>query len=211
MADGDDVASLLREQWAALRRWLDVVDVRSYGDLRSVLPGWTVRELVAHLGYGVELLTAVRPAAPDVQPLTIGSYVVQYQPAAPLIEQATKEVAASMPDVLDGIDALARAAWAALDRLDSPVVMARRGPLTRRDYLVTRLVEVVVHADDLHRSLPVAAESPVIDQAQAVVARALAQAYEERSGSAPDTVDHARWIRLAAGRAVSVDPHLPLL
>lgn len=211
MTGGDEVASVLREQWATLRSWLDEVDVHRFEDLRSVLPGWTVRELVAHLGYGVELLTAVRPAAPDAQPLTIGSYVVQYQAAAPAIEQATCEVAAAMPDVLDGIDALAQAAWDALDRLHAPVVVARRGPLTMSDYLVTRLVEVVVHADDLHRSLPVAAASPVLVEAQTIVARALAEAYEARSGTAPDTDDLARWVRTATGRAVSDDPHLPLL
>ena len=211
MTDGDDVASALREQWAALRSWLDDVDVHEFEDLRSVLPGWTVRELVAHLGYGVELLSAVTPAAPGVRPLTIGSYVVQYQPAAPTIGQATREVAAAMPDVLAGIDALAQAAWDALDRLHAPVVMARRGPLTRSDYLVTRLVEVVVHADDLHRSLPVAAASPVLVEAQTIVARALAEAYEARSGTAPDTDGLARWVRTATGRAVSDDPYLPLL
>ena len=211
MSNADDVASVLREQWAALRSWLDDVDVRRFEDLRSVLPGWTVRELVAHLGYGVELLTAVTPAAPEVRPLTIGSYVVQYQPAAATIEQATREVAAAMPDVLVGIDALAQAAWDALERLHAPVVMARRGPLTRSDYLVTRLFEVVVHADDLHRSLPCAVESPVLGDAQAIVARALGEAYEARSGTAPDTDDPARWIRIATGRAVSDDSHLPLL
>jgi uncharacterized protein (TIGR03083 family) len=211
MTGGDETDALLREQWAVLRAWLDDVDVGAHGDLQSVLPGWTVRELIAHLGYGVEMVTALRPAGPGVQPLTFGAYVVQYQPAAPWIEQATREVAATMTDVLSGIDELATAAWDALDQLRTPVVLARRGPLSRSDYLVTRLLEVVVHADDLHRSLPCALQTPVTPQARAVVAHALAAAYEERSGTAPGVADQARWIRLATGRIVSDDPHLPLL
>lgn len=209
--DAASVDVLLREQWSGLRSWLDLVDVRAYGDLHSVLYGWTVRELVAHVGYGIELLTGVEAAAPGVDPLPIGEYVAQYRPAAHEIQQATNAVAAAMPDVLDGIDALAAAAWPALDALEAPVVIARRGPLTRRDYLVTRLLELVVHADDLHRSLPCAIESPVHAESRQVVAEALADAYRAKSGRAPDVADAARWVRLATGRAVSHDPHLPLL
>ena len=207
----DRVESLLREQWAALRSWLDRVDVRSFGDLHSVLPGWTVNELVAHLGYGLELLTGVKPAGPEVRPLRIGDYVAQYRSAAPQIQQSTREVAAAMPDVLDGIDTLAQAAWTALAQLEAPVVMGLRGPLARGDYLVTRLLEVVVHADDLHRSIPCAVGSPVLGEPRAMVGQALADAYAARSGSAPGISNDSRWIRLATGRAVSDDAHLPLL
>lgn len=210
-SDTDDVEALLRAQWAALRSWLDDVEVRSFGDLTSVLPGWTVRELVAHLGYGVEMLTAVRPAGPDERPLTIGEYVAQYRPAASHIEQSTRRVAAAMPDVLVGIDAMADAAWSALDSLHASVVSARRGPLTKRDYLVTRLFELVVHADDLHRSLPCGVASAVLDEPQAVVSQALAEAYQAAAGTSADTGDAVGWIRLATGRAVSDDPRLPLL
>jgi hypothetical protein len=207
----DHVEALLRAQWVALRSWLDAVDVRALGERRSVLPGWTVKELVAHLGYGLELLTAVEPAAPNVRPGQVGDYIARYRPAAPLIAEATREVAATMPDVLEGIDASAGAAWRALDRLDAPVVMARRGPLTRQDFLLTRLLEIVVHADDLVRSLPSGAEFPVIPEAQVAVAQALGNAYEAKSGRSPDLSDPLRWIRLATGRANSDDADLPLL
>ena len=39
----------------------------------------------------------------------------------------------------------------------SQVIIAPRGPTTIEDYLATRIVEVVVHTDDLNRSLPEAA------------------------------------------------------
>ena len=39
----------------------------------------------------------------------------------------------------------------------SQVISTRRGPTTIEDYFATRIIELVVHTDDLNRSLPEAA------------------------------------------------------
>lgn len=202
---------LLRDQWSALRGWLDEVEVDRHGDRPSGLPGWTVRDLVVHLGFGIAMLDEVVAAPPHVEPIPLGAYIAGYRPAAPLIAAATRDLATELPDALDGIDAMAAHAWAALDRGLLPVVMGRRGPLTRDDFVRTRLLEVVVHGDDLHRAVPVPAATPLLPQAVALVADVLAGAYELRAGRPPKRQEAEHWIRLATGRDPSADPHLPLL
>jgi hypothetical protein len=89
------------------------------------------------------------------------------------------------------------------------VFQARRGPIARDDYLRSRLLELVVHGDDLQRALG-RDDAPLLPAAVTAVSEALAAAYEERTGSRPDD-EGLGWIRRAAGRVRSDDPHLPLL
>ena len=100
--------------------------------------------------------------------------------------------------------------WATLDVGLAPVVMGRRAA-GRDDYVMTRLIELVVHADDFRVAMPEAVGSPIDDESLAAVSDALASAYEERAGHRPDASDPVAWIRLATGRTPSDDPALPLL
>jgi hypothetical protein len=202
---------LLRDQWMALRSWLDEVDVRRHGECASGLPAWTIRELVVHLGFGLVMLDEVVAAPGDAQPLPLGDYIARYRPAASAIATSTRELAEEMPNELECIDSLAARAWAALDRARAPIVMGRRGPLTHDDFLLTRLVELVVHGDDLHRAVPVPTRSPLLPEATSRVARALAEAYERRTGQTAAPGEPEEWLRLATGRRPSSDPHLPVL
>ena len=145
--------------------------------------------------------------------MSLGRYVGAYPPAAPTIAQQTSSLAADLgDDLLGGVDEIVADAWRARRQISAPVVLGRRGPLTRNDYLMTRLLELVVHADDLHRALPEIQDSPVVPDAAVAVADALSAAYQERSGHPPtSSTPPLAWIRLAAGRVASPDPHLPLL
>lgn len=206
------MSALLREQWVALRSWLDAADVGRHTRLSSGLGDWDVGELVAHLGLGLRLLTEITPAPPDAVPLSLGRYVAAYPPAADGIATLTRELAGALgPDVLAGIDEIAERAWTALDDNAAPVVMGRRGPITLEDYVLTRLLELVVHGDDLHRALPDPPPTPVLEPAAEEVAAGLAAAYRELAGGEPVEPDPMAWIRLAAGRVPSDDPRLPLL
>ncbi len=203
---------LLRQQWSALRVWLRDVDALGSRELPSGLGDWTVGDLIAHLGFGLGMLTEIEAAPADAVPLSLLRYVSAYRPAAPVTAEKTHELAVALhPDLLDGIDAIADASWRALDGSSDAVVMGRRGPLTRDDYLQTRLIELVLHGDDLQRALPGDPPSPVLPEALAVVADALATAYTEKAGTLPDLSDPTAWIRLAGGRVVSDDAYLPLL
>ena len=158
------------------------------------------------------MLTEIAVAPPDAEPLSLGRYISAYQPAAPITAEKTHELALDLrADLLGGIDAIAEASWRALDGSSDAVVMGRRGPLTRDDYLLTRLIELVLHGDDLQRALPADPPSPVLAEALAVVSDALTTAYTEKAGVPPDVADPTAWIRLAGGRTASDDPYLPLL
>jgi len=204
--------TLLREQWRVLRGWLDEADVLTYGDRPVGLGTWTVSDLVAHLGLGLGMLTEIRPAEPGAEPMSFGQYVGHYPPAAEVIAENTRVLAAELEaDPLAGLDRIAAAAFTAIEGVTWSVVLGRRGPLSYADYLQTRLLELVVHGDDFARVVPEASTSPVLAEAAESVAGTLADAYEAVAGRRPDVSEPMAWIRAAAGRIPSDDPHLPLL
>jgi Bacterial SCP ortholog len=111
--------------------------------------------------------------------------------------------------------------------LDSP-----RGPTRADDWAATRVVEYVVHADDLSRSLPERPPVPLLDAAVAVAVRTLAEIFRGQApgrsvelrvpphvavqavpgprhtrGTPPNVVetDALTWIRLATGRITWAD------
>jgi uncharacterized protein (TIGR03083 family) len=210
------VRTLLEDQFVALADWLDEVNVSAHLVEPVGLGDWTVRELVAHLGLGIGLVRYVAAAPPEAEPLSLGEYVRAYPPAADQIAGMTREISAEFgDDLVGGFRRTAAEAFAALDALDAlgvDVLQARRGPITREDYLSSRLLELVVHGDDLQRALG-RDDAPLLAAAVAAVGEALEAAYEERAGSRPaDEADEGLgWIRRAAGRVPSDDPHLPLL
>lgn len=200
------VRGLLRDQAGGLAGWLDVVEVTSELDRPTPLPGWTVRELLAHLSLGIGLSRGVTTAAPGSVPLSFGEYVRAYSPAADQIAADTAALALELGDDLVG--GFRRTAAEALDHLDATpgeVLQARRGPVGREDYLLTRLLELVVHTDDLARALD-RSDPPLVPEAVTAVGTALATAY-----GAPPPASGLAWVRLATGREPSTEPGLPLL
>ena len=204
------VDALIADQWATLRAWVERPDVLAHLDQPSVLDGWTVADLIAHVGRSFTTLAGVEPA--DGIPLTLRAYVATYPDAADEIAEGTRTLAAELStDLLPGIDRLAADGLARLAALNATVVRARRGLISRDDFAMTRLVEVVVHADDLARSVTVDAPSPLLAEAVVAVSDALSDAYLDATGNQNTHGDGIAWIRLAAGRTASDDPALPLL
>lgn len=200
----------LREQWSVLRAWLEREGVLDRAGEPSGLGVWTISDLVVHLGYGLRMTAEVTSAA-DQEPIGVARYVAGYLPAGQQIAADTATVAASLRGrELTGIDELAAQAWQALDAGLPPVVLGRRGPLRSDDFLLTRLLELVAHGDDLHRVLGTDHPSPLLTSAVDRVAAMLADGYREVAGLSP------RWtgidlIRIATGRAMTDDPTMPLL
>ena len=201
--------TLLEEQYAVLADWLDSVPVTEHLSVPVGLGDWTVRELVAHLGLGIGLARYVAAAEPGAVPLSLGEYVRAYPPASGQIAEMTRELSVRFgDDLVGGFRRTAAEAFATLDRIDGEVLQARRGPITRDDYLLTRLLELVVHGDDLQRAL-VRDDAPLLPAAVTAVSAVLTEAYRDRAGVAP-VGDGLDWIRRAAGRVPDADPHLPL-
>jgi len=123
----------------------------------SALPGWTVAELATHLVTSQRNLGLVLARPVGDRPMTLDRYVAGYADAAGQILEreiagaAGREPAEILADLYAATDA-ARAAVA--DLPTARAVAGPRGPLSPADWLLTRAVELVVHADDLSRSLP---------------------------------------------------------
>jgi Bacterial SCP ortholog len=111
-------------------------------------------------------------------------------------------------------------------------IVGGRGPITARDWAITRLVDLVVHCDDLTRSLPDHEPMPLLRPALAATVRTLAQALAAQApgrsvelrvppfvavqaiagprhtrGTPPNVVetDPLTWLRLATGRLPFAD------
>ncbi|MFJ8431859.1 sterol carrier family protein [Kitasatospora sp. NPDC094019] len=221
----------------AVRRLCERPDAEECLARPTRLGEWRVRELLAHLAVQIEWLpTHLDDPAEGRPPLDLARWVERVGALAPLLDDQARARAA------DGFDgdpasvaaAFDRAAGALLGALARPEAAdpgrrfeIRLGSMAFTEFLVTRLVETVVHADDLAEALGADA-FPHDRQAVAAVTRMLADAFAElvpggavelrvppyavvqavegprhTRGTPPNVVetDPLTWIRLATGRA----------
>jgi uncharacterized protein (TIGR03083 family) len=148
--DAAKVATAYLDQWALTREWCDTVDDWS---VPSAVDGWTLRELVAHLGLVANTIVSASGRMVDERPLRVGDYLASYADVAEGIDQRTRDVAVS-DAFLYAVDASAEQAERSLRSMEgNPVVAAGRGPIRWVDFLRTRCIELTVHSDDLVRSV----------------------------------------------------------
>ncbi|MFZ0324307.1 MAG: sterol carrier family protein [Actinomycetes bacterium] len=215
------------EQWTSIRGWVGALDRQSW-ERPSAVSGWTVRDLVAHFVLVADSLAAAASAPTHRAPMSVSDYLASYAEGAAGIDGRTREWATG--DVVAALDERAHAAAEAVSELlaagDSPtVVEARRGPIRLDDFVLTRLVELTVHGDDLARSVPPG--PPLTRRALQLAVRCLADVVAARSpgrsvelrippfaavqcmpgpshtrGTPPAVVetDPVTWLRLASGR-----------
>jgi uncharacterized protein (TIGR03083 family) len=191
----------LHRQWDLLRGWIDDLDP-DVGDRGSVLGGWNVAELIAHLGRAMEALAVVEAAPEGTVPLTLAEYLGTYAGRAAQISEVTRQLATEIAhDPLGEVDRRADQAFRRIDELGvDQVVQARRGPVRLTEMVVSRVIELVVHADDLARSLPHVVAQPVDRGALDLVAQTLLDIVVARGGWDLEVADPRLWLRLAAGR-----------
>lgn len=199
----------------------------------SVLPGWTVAELATHIAAVLASIPATLRQPTGDRPVSLAGYLAGYRKVAEeILERDVAGAAGRSPaEVLADIYAQ-RDEAAAAEPPSTRAVRAPRGPISPADFLVTRAIELVVHADDLSRSLP-EREPVALDRgALRVACQALADVLAERApgralelrvppyaavqavggprhtrGTPPNVVetDPLTWVRLAAGRATWAD------
>lgn len=206
--DVTTAATALRAQWDRLHEWVEVMADPRLGREGSVLEGWSIVELWAHLGRALDALAVCTPAPAGTVPLTLGEYLGAYAARAQDVAETTRRLAAQhAADPVAYVTSSARAAFANLDALSTgdPVVQARRGPVRLSTMTVSRLLELVVHGDDLYRSVRRARGSdavpdPVDPGALALVADELLAIVRARGGWDLEVADARRWVRLATGR-----------
>lgn len=201
----DGGASPLLAQSAAIRAWLaDVTDAEFV--LPSVLEGWDVRALVGHLIAVHEglLVLVDRPTAQP--PLPVADFVRNYRRDVDAITAWTAEVTGdrSPRELRDALDHAAASVAARLAEPMPTTVDTPRGPARGTDLLTTRVVELVVHADDLSRSLPDHDPVPLPRAALASAVRTLA---EILAGQAPGRSVEVRIPPFVAVQAVAGPRH----
>ncbi|EYR63619.1 hypothetical protein N866_19330 [Actinotalea ferrariae CF5-4] len=195
---------LLRAQWLRLREWLDQLDDDATA-APSVLPGWTVAELVAHVGRVMDAVAVTQPADEDAHPVGLGPYLALAAERAERIDAITRQLAQEIAaDPLAALDRHAEDAFAQLHDLRAlapdPVVRTRVAEIRLSDLVLSRLLELVVHGDDLDRSLPEQPGDVVLDEALEVVSDALLAIVTGRGGWDLEVVEPRAWVRLACGR-----------
>jgi uncharacterized protein (TIGR03083 family) len=227
MKDPGSGAAFL-EQSATLTDWLTGVPD---GDFHrpSALADWDVRTVVGHLLLvHVGLLRGLDRPAND-RPSPPHEFVKRYRRDVAIIAQSTREMTAerSAEELRRKLREAAALIEAKLRGPQPRLVDTPRGVTTVADFLKTRLIELVVHADDLSRSLPerepVPLQRPALATATRVLAEILAaqapgrtvevrvppfvavQAIEgprHTRGTPPNVVetDPVTWLRLATGR-----------
>jgi uncharacterized protein (TIGR03083 family) len=196
----------------------------------SALPGWTVTELAGHIATALRNVPATLGQPTGDRPRSVADYLAGYAEAADEIrEREVKGASGRAPDevLADLYDRRDAAARALADLPATRAVRAPRGPMSPADYLVTLAIEVVVHADDLSRSLPDTTPVELDRTALRIVTQALADVLAARApgrslelrvppyaavqavegprhtrGTPPSVVetDPLTWVRLAAGR-----------
>ena len=200
-------------QFEVLRVWISGLDA---DELRapSALPGWTVADLVGHLAGTGTTIAALRPAPDDADPISLTTYLSGYAPGSAQIAELAKEMTAQAgPDLLDLLDRTNSEAMANLTALGGTdrVVQARRGPIMLSDFLDTRLIELVVHAGDLARSLPDRKPPKVLSGAAWRVVAVMREALCERAAhpaaalAAASSLSVVDFISLGAGRRLPGD------
>ncbi len=146
----------LVEQSEVVVSWLEGLDEDDFARA-SVLPGWDVRTLVGHLlltELGLVRVLRRRSSGPAVP---MFEYVRRYRRDVTMLEEATRAATGdrSGPELVAALaQAVADVPAAFAGAIPGNLVEAPRGAITIRDWVATRNIEVVVHADDLSRSLP---------------------------------------------------------
>ena len=150
-------AEALLEQSRTVHSWLDGLSGDDFART-TVLPGWDVRTLTGHLVLIHAGLDRLLDRPSRSAPVPLPEWVRRYQRDAAAIEASTAEATGDRtgPELVAQLGA-------AIEKLSErllgddplpPVIDSPRGVTSLLDFLATRVVEVVVHADDLSRSLP---------------------------------------------------------
>lgn len=167
----------LVEQGWALHAWFEELPADAY-ERGTVLPGWDTRALLAHLDQLLEGMLTVLARPTREAPLPNDVLVGRYAPAAEqmsrrVLDHATTSEPAALLDRLAAT--LERVAAVLGSSTAGPAaVSSARGPVTPADFVATRVVELVVHADDLSRTFGEREPVPLLRPALGVGSRALA-------------------------------------
>jgi uncharacterized protein (TIGR03083 family) len=221
-----------REQRTALADWLADLPADAFAR-PSALDGWDVRTLLGHVVHMQNGLYGRLGDRCDQPALPAGDYVRRYRTVADQIADRTRATTGELSPAQ--LLALLRnaSAPAGVEAVQSrTVILGGAGPISAGDWVRTRIVDLVVHADDFARSLPEFGPVPLTRAALATAVRTLAEILASQApgrsvelrvppfiavqaipgprhtrGTPPNVIetDPVTWLRLATGRANFAD------
>lgn len=171
--DAGRVRAALAAQTAVLRQ--AVHSLCTHPDAEALLAAptrlgeWTVADLVVHLGFVLDWIPVhLDDPVPEGDPLSVTDWALATRTAAAAIAEAPQRDAGVSPAEL--VHRFDTAADALTEVLDGPAgadparrITTRFGTILLADYLVTRLLETVVHGDDLAEAVDRAARVQGVD------------------------------------------------
>jgi uncharacterized protein (TIGR03083 family) len=206
--------------------WLAALPADAFGQ-PSVLAGWDLRALTAHLVTMRTGLTTRLSRPSGEAPTPIAAYVGRYGPAADDIAEVAARDDRPATELITALRGEPPVAEAVSSLTAAGVLAGARGPITVLDWVLTRLIDLVVHSDDLSRSVPSRPGVELVRPALASVTRTSAQVLAAQvpgrsvelrvppfvavqaiagprhtRGTPPNVVetDPVTWLRLATGR-----------
>lgn len=231
-----DLWTTFTDAYLVVRDWMGGLDESTFRVV-SVLDGWTVGDLAAHTSRSASTLPGLTLATRGTTPLTVAEYVDRYAAAGDAtVERGRGAVGGADRSVADVVaamtDGLAAASAVVTGWVGDPVIAGAVGPIRASDYMITRILEIVIHADDLARSVPDVAAPALPKPALRAAVRALLDVLAERhpgrsvevrvppfaavqavpgprhTRGTPSNVveaDPVTWLRLASGRVTWAD------
>jgi len=216
------------EQLGAAVVWLEGLADQDFAR-NSILDGWDARTLLAHLVTVHEGLLGRLAIVADGPAIPLPEYVRLYRPAVAAIAETTLATAADYPPsaLVERLRTGAEVGPTVAARSPTAVIAGRRGPVTVHDWVLSRLVDLVVHCDDLSCSFPERPPLELTRAALSIVTRTLASVLAAQApgrsvevrvppfaavqaipgprhtrGTPPNVVetDPLTWLRLATGR-----------
>ena len=206
------------DQCQVLAGWLDGLAPEEFA-APAALDGWDVRTLLGHLVLVRAGLESQLTRRSDETPLSAAEFVGRYRDAADKIAASTRvTTAAHEPaELIAQLRDPGRLAELAAQTGDRTVLHAARGPITALDWTNTRVVELVVHCDDLSRSRPARPAVPLRRAALAIATRTLVEIFAAQAPGhsvevrvppfvAVQAIDGPRHTRGTPANVVETDP-----
>ncbi len=170
---------------SALQEWLAVLPAAAWSE-PSVLPGWTVAELAAHMADDPRIVAGLSRAPRGVRARSVAEYLERRAAAAEGIAGAARKLAASLESPEDLVALHRDNCFAAAEVLGElgdgdPAVVESDVPIRLSELLAARAVELAVHGDDLERSVPDVAPLAVPREVTRRAVRTLLNVLAERA------------------------------
>lgn len=208
----EQINTALDAQWARTIDWLEPLgqDLHGQADNESSAQGWTVAQLITHMGMAMDVLITAQPVTEPVVKLNLAEYLRSYSDQSQAILERSRNVEQRATEaLLNYLSAQANAVSKRLGEFGTDpdlVLQTSSTAIELHDLAAASLIEVVVHSLDLELSFTGTVDMaggriPVHPDSLRLVAQILLDVLSVRGATGLEVKDPRRWVLLATGRA----------